>query len=507
MLQRVFYFSKPVYERDMNYEEFKKLSQPGWIIPVYRKLNADFITPVMAYLKLREAGKYSFLLESVIRGEQMGRYSFLSQDPYLIQKSNGAKTVLISDHKNSVHNEDFFTLLQHQLQDYELLQTEDLPRFTCGAVGFIGYEMAGRIEKLPAPKNDVIGADDAVLGYYDQLIAFDHLKNEVILIANVFVDKNSDDEQLFQDAQNRLDHLGDKLNRPLKETINFNVDWATETANFEKYDFLQAVEKAREYIFAGDIFQTVASQRFSVDYSGDAFQVYRTLRNINPSPYMYFLDFLDYQVIGSSPEPLIRARDNELEMIPIAGTRPRGKNHQEDEALAADLLKDPKELAEHVMLVDLGRNDLSRICEYGSVKVSDFQTIQKYSHVMHIISRVTGRLRTEFSVVDAFKATFPAGTVSGAPKIRAMEIINELEPEKRGIYSGAIGYFNYGGNMDLCIAIRTIVATKNRLYYQAGAGIVADSVPENEYQETLNKCRALRQAIEQAGVGIHDFVY
>jgi len=490
----------------MNYEEFKKLSRPGLIIPIYRKFNADFITPVMAYLKLREAGKQSFLLESVIKGEQLGRYSFLSQEPYLIQKFQNQKTITISDHKNKIHQEDFFSLLQHQLKDYELAQIENLPRFTCGAVGYIGYEMINLIEKLPAPKKDVIGAADALLGYYNQLIAFDHLKNEIILIANVFVDEDSDDYHLFQEAQNRLDHLQDKLNKPFNQTPKFNADWSTEAVNFHKEDFLKVVAKAKEYIFAGDIFQTVISQRFSIAYNGDPFQVYRALRNINPSPYMFYLDFLDYQVIGSSPEPLIRAEDNELEIIPIAGTRQRGKDKAEDNELARELLNDPKELAEHVMLVDLARNDIGRISRYGSVKVTDFKTIQKYSHVMHIISRVHGKLRPGLTVVDAFKAAFPAGTVSGAPKIRAMEIINELEPEKRGIYSGAIGYFNYGGNMDLCIAIRTIVAHKERMYYQAGAGIVADSVPENEYQETLNKCQALRRAIEQAAGGINDLI-
>jgi len=491
----------------MTYEEFEKLSRPGLIIPVYSNFNADFITPVIAYLKLREAGKYSFLLESVIKGEQLGRYSFLSQEPYLIQKFRDNKTITISDHKNKIQQEDFFALLQRQLQDYELLPSENLPRFTCGAVGYLGYEMIGQIEKLPAPKNDTIGMDDALLGFYNQLVAFDHLKNEVILIANVFVDEESDNQQLYQESQNRLDHLQDKLNRPIANNLNFIADFDTEEANFNRADFIEAVRKVKEYIFAGDIFQAVISQRFSVAYSGDSFQVYRTLRNINPSPYMFFLDFLDYQIIGSSPEPLIRAQDNELEIIPIAGTRRRGKNRTEDDQLAEELLNDPKELAEHVMLVDLARNDLGRVASYGSVKVHDFKTIQKYSHVMHIISRVQGRLRPGLTVVDAFKAAFPAGTVSGAPKIRAMEIINEIEPHKRGLYSSAVGYFNYGGNMDLCIGIRTIIAGKERMYYQAGAGIVADSNPASEYQETLNKCQALRRAIEQANGGIHDFIH
>ncbi len=491
----------------MNYEEFKNLSRPGVIIPVYRKYNADFITPVMAYLKLRESGKYSFLLESVVRGEQLGRYSFLSQDPFLILKSGNNQTILIHDHSNKVHREDFFTVLQNQLNRYELLQPENLPRFTSGAVGYCGYDMIGQIEKLPVSKKDVIGAADAIFGFYNHLVAFDHLKNEVILIVSVFIDSDTDTAKSFQVAQNRLDQLQSKLNRLVDFNPQFDTDLNSEKSNFTKRDFMKVIADAKRYIFSGDIFQTVLSQRFSVTYSGDPFQVYRALRNINPSPYMFYLDFRDYQIIGSSPEPLIRAEEGELEIIPIAGTRQRGASAVEDKKLALELLNDPKELAEHVMLVDLARNDLGRIAEYGSVKVHDFQTIQKYSHVMHIISRVRARLRAGLSVVDAFKSAFPAGTVSGAPKIRAMEIIHELEPEKRGIYSGAIGYFDYGGNMDLCIAIRTIVAGEGKLYYQAGAGIVADSIPENEYQETINKCKALRCAIEQAAGGINDFIY
>jgi anthranilate synthase component 1 len=288
---------------------------------------------------------------------------------------------------------------------------------------------------------------------------------------------------------------------------DFKVDWDSEQSNFKKENYKKAVEQTKEYIFAGDIFQGVISQRFSVKYQGDPFQVYRALRNINPSPYMFYLDFRDYQAIGSSPEPLIRAHDKSLEVIPIAGTRHRSTDPEKDKKLAEDLLNDPKELAEHVMLVDLARNDIGRIAEYGSVKVRDFKTIQRYSHVMHIISRVIGKLKSGFSVIDAFKSAFPAGTVSGAPKIRAMEIINELEPEKRGIYSGAVGYFDFRGNMDMCIAIRTLVANKERLFYQAGAGIVADSNPENEYQETVNKTGALRRAIQEADGGINDLIY
>jgi len=491
----------------MKFERFSSLARPKHIVPVYRKYNADFVTPVMAYLKLKEKGKFSFLLESVVRGEELGRYSFLGQAPYQIEKYKEGKTIFISGSKNKKYDENFFTVLGKFLQEYKMVTIPELPDFTCGAVGFIGYEMIGLIEKMPETKTDVIKNDDALMAFYDRLIAFDHLKNEIILIANVFVDEESDKEHLYDEALHRLDSLREKLNRPLQMENSFKVDWNSETSNFKKDKFEAAIEKTKEYIFAGDIFQGVISQRFSVAYKGDPFQVYRALRNINPSPYMFYLDFREYQVIGSSPEPLIRAQDRNLEVIPIAGTRRRSDDPEEDKALAEDLLNDPKELAEHVMLVDLARNDIGRIAEYGTVKVRDFKTIQRYSHVMHIISRVIGKLKPGLSVIDAFKSAFPAGTVSGAPKIRAMEIINELEPEKRGIYSGAVGYFDFRGNMDMCIAIRTLVANKERLFYQAGAGIVADSDPKSEYQETVNKTGALRRAIQEADGGINDLIY
>jgi anthranilate synthase component 1 len=491
----------------MNFEKFSELAKPKTIVPVFKKYNADFITPVMAYLKLREKGKYSFLLESVIRGEQLGRYSFAGLAPYLIQKYQAGKTIVTEGSRNRIENKDYFEVLGEKLKEYELINIPELPGFTCGAVGFVGYDMINLIEDLPDPKTDVIGNDDAIMCFYDHMVAFDHLKNEIILIANVFVDEGSDLLHLYDEVQHRLEFFREKLNRPLNVDHDFSVDWDNEASNFPEGGYKSAVEKTKEYIFAGDIFQGVISQRFSVPFKGDPFQVYRALRNINPSPYMFYLDFRDYQAIGSSPEPLIRAHSGELEVIPIAGTRRRGQSPEEDQVLAEDLLNDPKEVAEHVMLVDLARNDVGRISEYGTVKVHDFKTVQRYSHVMHIISRVVGRLKKGLTPIDAFKSAFPAGTVSGAPKIRAMEIINELEPEKRGIYSGAVGYFDFGGNMDMCIAIRTLVASRGKLFYQAGAGIVADSVPETEYQETINKTGALRRAIEQADGGIDDLIY
>ena len=491
----------------MTFEQFEKLAKPRTIVPVYRKLNADFITPVIAYLKIREEGSYSFLLESVEKGQQLGRYSFIGQQPFRVVSSLDSQTVIDEFNANHIAKNNYFSLLESYLKEYQSISVEGLPKFTCGVLGFVGYDMIRSIETLPEPKQDNIGSEDAVMAFYDNLVAFDHLKNEVILIANVFVDQDSHIPHLYRDGQRRLDQLLEKLNRSFSVELNFSASLDQFKSNFSESEFEEAVRQGKDHIYAGDIFQVVLSQRFEVAFSGDPFQVYRSLRTVNPSPYLYYLDFVGYQIIGSSPEPLIRAEKNNLEIIPIAGTRPRGNSSEEDNKLADSLLHDPKELAEHIMLVDLARNDMGRVSRHGSVKVSDFKTIERYSHVMHIISRVTGELKEGFTSVDAFKSAFPAGTVSGAPKIRAMEIIHELEKQKRGIYAGAIGYFDYSGNMDMCIAIRTIIAKDNKLYLQAGAGIVADSIPKNEYQETINKALALRMAIEKADEGIHDFIY
>jgi anthranilate synthase component 1 len=484
----------------VTYNEFQKLARPGRIIPVYRRLNADFLTPIMAYIKLRSKEQYSFLLESVIKGQHLGRYSFIGNAPLNVTQFN-----LPTNNNPKVG--DFFHQLQSQLHQYQSVTIEVLPRFTGGAVGFIGYDMIRQIEEIPYPDTDHIQIPDAVMAFYHDLIAFDHLKNQVILIVNTIVEEESNPKILFEQALHRLDQLTERLNTPFQPDIRFSADLHKLQGNFSQEAFKKIVLKAKEHIFAGDIFQVVLSQRMEVPFAGDSFQLYRSLRNINPSPYLFFLDFVDYQLIGSSPEPLIRVENREAEIIPIAGTRPRGNSPEEDQALSESLLNDPKEQAEHIMLVDLARNDMARVCEYGSVKVNDFRTIESYSHVMHIISRVNGKLKPQYDAIDAFKAAFPAGTVSGAPKIRAMEIINDLEKQKRGYYAGAIGYFDYNGNMDMCIAIRTLLTKDNKIYFQAGAGIVADSVPTSEYQETIDKGNALKSAIEQAAGGIHDFIH
>jgi anthranilate synthase component 1 len=491
----------------MTLEDFIKRARPGMIVPVYRKYNADFITPVAAYLKLRSKGALSFLLESALKGEQVGRYSFLGQNPYRVLISENDSTIIKYAASNSITDRNFFDVLKEELGKHQSMAEESLPSFTCGAVGYVGYDMIRTIENLPLPKTDTVGCEDAIMAFYDTLVAFDHLKNELIIIANTRISENADYARLFSDALNRITIIYEKLNQPAPPEQSFNAGLSEEQSNFERELFEKSVEDTQEHIFAGDIFQLVLSQKFNVPYNGDAFQVYRALRNINPSPYMFYLDFIDFQVIGSSPESVISAKGRELEIIPIAGTRPRGKTAAEDDHFAQSLLADPKEIAEHVMLVDLARNDMSRISEYGSVHVTDFKAIEKYSHVMHIISRVHGRLKPEFTAVDAYKAAFPAGTVTGAPKIRAMQIINELEPDKRGIYAGGIGYFDFSGNMDMAIAIRTMIAKNGKIYYQAGAGVVADSVSSHEYEETINKGKALRKAIEQASGGINGFIH
>ncbi|MCK4560320.1 MAG: chorismate-binding protein, partial [Calditrichia bacterium] len=329
----------------MTFEEFKNLAKPGYIVPVYRKINADFITPVMAYLKIRDRGNYSFLLESVEKGEQVGRYSFIGQNPYRVLVAEADKTIVKEYSHNHIITKDIFEVLKDELNKYQSMSIDGLPQFSCGTVGFIGYEMIRCIEDLPEPKKDVVKSDDAIMAFYDSLITFDHLRNEVILIANTFIDKDSDMSRLYQDAQNRLLILFEKLNRSLQIELNFSANIESEKSNFKKEDFKKAVEKSKEYIFTGDILQVVLSQKFQVEYSGDIFQVYRALRNINPSPYMFYLDFIDYQIIGSSPESVISSKDQQLEIIPIAGTRPRGQNAEEDNTHAKSLLADPKEIA------------------------------------------------------------------------------------------------------------------------------------------------------------------
>ncbi len=472
------------------------------VVPVARRLSADLLTPVAAYLALRRGGRYCFLLESVEGGEKIARYSFLGRNPYLVLQTQGDGAVITrtgNTSEEAVHA-DIFDALRDVAGEYTEIRLPHLPRFTGGAVGYCGYDAVRCIEQLPDELEDDIHLPVATWCFYDTVVAFDHVKHQILVISNMFLADASDIEgqeaRALEQIQNVVDDLQTR-DLVLPERIRMDADEMK--SNFAREDFLSAVQTAKELIRDGDIFQVVLSQRFSKEFSGDPFNLYRSLRQVNPSPYLFFLDYGDFAIVGSSPELLVRVENGRAETLPIAGTRPRGSTPEHDAELEADLLADPKERAEHVMLVDLGRNDLSRVCEEGSVKVDGFAFVERFSHVMHIVSSVSGRLAPGCDAIDALKACFPAGTVSGAPKVRAMEIIERLEPGRRGIYAGAVGYLDFSGNLDTCIAIRTMVIHEGKVHVQAGAGIVADSNPSAEFDETRNKAMALDHAIRLAG--------
>jgi anthranilate synthase component 1 len=484
----------------MKLVDFKNLANDYSAIPVYRRLMADVLTPVSLFLTLRDDARFPFLLESVEGGEQVARYSFLGRNPYQVLKYDGQGVTLESDGATAELGQSYFDALKELTTQYDEPEIPDLPRLSGGAVGFSSYDTVREIEQLGQVPEQDIDIPEAIWAFYDQIYAFDHVKQQVILIKTVLLDDETDDpvEKLYQDAQQQLDEMEQLIYQPKQATGSFSIYPDDLNSNIEEPEFEQMVEKAQEYIYEGDIFQVVLSQRFETDFSGDRFMLYRALRMVNPSPYLFFLDFDDFALVGSSPEVLVRVQDDTAQLLPIAGTRPRGETPEEDLELEKDLKNDPKEIAEHVMLVDLGRNDLSRVCKPATVKPVREQVIERYSHVMHIVSDVKGELAEDKTAVDALKYCFPAGTVSGAPKIRAMEIIDELEPTKRGPYAGAVGYFDFSGNMDTCIVIRTMLVTDSNVYIQAGAGIVADSDPKKEYEETKSKAGALVEALSVA---------
>jgi anthranilate synthase component 1 len=472
-------------------DEVKKLQSRGNVIPVYKSVIADFLTPVSAFLKLEKDRPYAFLLESVEGGETIARYSFLGGDPFLIKRYRDGQPA------------DFMQDIRTTMSRFTSVKLPNLPPFTGGAVGYFGYGMVRTIEEIPNSGTDDLGVDDAVLMFYKTVLAFDHLRHQIHIISNVIVDDSREPVDVqYAKAVEEIRRIEEVLRAPLEVpvTVAKEGDVAVRS-NFDKKDYLNAVSKAKEYIAAGDIFQVVLSQRFEVDLPASPFEIYRALRIVNPSPYMYYLKMPESSIVGSSPEMLVRVRDREVEYRPIAGTLPRGADEAADEALAEKLRDDEKERAEHIMLVDLGRNDLGRVSRYGSVRVEDLMFIERYSHVMHLVSSLKGDLREGVDRWDTLMACFPAGTVSGAPKVRAMEIIDELEPTRRGVYAGAVMYVDFSNNLDSCIAIRTLVVRGNKGYIQAGGGIVADSVPENEYMETVNKSRALLRAINLAQRG------
>jgi anthranilate synthase component 1 len=472
-------------------EQLRTFQSQGNVIPVYKSVIADFLTPVSAFLKLEKDKPYAFLLESIEGGERIARYSFLGVDPFLITRSRDGQPA------------NFIESLRATMDRFKSVKLPNLPPFTGGAVGYFGYDMVRTIEDIPNTGVDDLSLDDAVLMFYKTVLAFDHLRHQIHIISNVVVDESQESVELqYQKAIEEIGKIEKLLRAPLEiPLMTLDERDVVVRSNFEKKDYLGAVAKAKEYIAAGDIFQVVLSQRFEVDLAISPFEIYRALRVVNPSPYMYFLKMPETTIVGASPEMLVRVRDREIEYRPIAGTVPRGASNAEDEANAETLRKDEKERAEHIMLVDLGRNDLGRVSQYGTVRVEELMFIEKYSHVMHLVSSLHGELRKDVDRWDALMACFPAGTVSGAPKVRAMEIIDELEPTKRSVYAGAVMYADFSNNLDSCIAIRTLVVRGNKGYIQAGGGIVADSVPESEYMETINKSRALIRAINLAQRG------
>lgn len=487
------------------FPEFKTLTQDGNLIPIYAEILADMETPVSAFKKI-DNGKLSFLLESVEGGEKWARYSFLGSGAGTVfrTKSNHYEVVKNGCVIDSGDSADPIGVLKALMAQFQPVMVSGLPRFNGGAVGYLGYDMVRYVETLPNANPATIGAYDSCFLFTDTILIFDNRLQKIKVVCNVSVDNDTDLEAAYADGVDKIKGLIDKLRTPLSRRISkpLSLEPSQLIPNFTPVDFKKAVEKCKEYVRSGDVIQTVLSQRFSAPLRVDPFDIYRSLRTINPSPYMFFLRFGSTLVVGASPEVLVRKEDNIVEVRPIAGTLPRGVGTEEDLRLEQELLSDPKELAEHIMLVDLGRNDLGRICKTGSVEVSEFKMIEKYSHVMHIVSNVRGCLDDDYDAFDTFKATFPAGTLTGAPKIRAMQIIDELEPQRREIYGGAVGYFSYSGNMDLAIAIRTLVIHDNMIHLQAGAGIVADSDPQSEYEETINKAKGVMKAIEMAERGL-----
>ena len=497
-------------------DEFEKLAKRGNLIPVYREVLADMETPVSTFRKIEEGSDYSFLLESVERGEKIGRYSFLGSDPKILLKGKGKEVDLIVE-----GDEDIFTsadetpleVLRKIMKHYKPVVNEDLPPFIGGAVGYISYDAVRYFQSIPNKNNDDLHIPDVFFMITDSIVLFDHVKHKMLIVANAYTGNSP--EKSYEEAIHKIDIIYAKLKyfnalrhepeesdeEEIKSDPHRNTPESIQS-NFTCEAFEQAVDRCKEYILAGDAFQIVLSQRLERTIQCDPFDIYRSLRTINPSPYMFYLKFGNLRLIGSSPEILVRLDGDKVNVRPIAGTRPRGKTTQEDMQLEKDLLADPKERAEHIMLVDLGRNDVGRVSKFGTVQVDDLMSIERYSHVMHIVSNVIGEINQGMDAFDVLAACFPAGTVSGAPKVRAMEIIDEFENIRRGPYAGSVGYFSFHGNLDSCITIRTIIVKDDKAYVQSGAGIVADSIPHQEYQETLNKAKGMIKAIEMAENGL-----
>jgi anthranilate synthase component 1 len=483
----------------MDFNEFEQLAKQYNLIPVYEKITADLLTPVLAYLKIREPNVQSFLLESVEGVESFGRYSFIGKKPEKIIFNFGQRLHIGEKDKFTIYSENIFDYIRREISGVNAARIDDLPFFTSGIVGYFGYENISLIENVIKFDSDNEDNPDSIFGVYNTFLAFDHYKHQIILITNVHITPETDLPSAYSKAKKILSDLRKELSKPVTYKSNFSLT-SEVSENISDEEFHQQVLGCKQNILEGDIFQIVLSKRFSAGYEGDLLNVYRALRIINPSPYMYFLEFNDgLSILGTSPENLVKVKNGTVETMPIAGTRKRGKNIIEDNEMENDLLNDPKELAEHVMLLDLGRNDLGRVCEYNTINIPQQMTVHKYSHVMHLVSRVEGKLAENKDCIDAFCSCFPAGTVTGAPKIRAIQLINKYENIKRNIYAGSIGYIDLSGNLDMCITIRTLFAKNNIVSWQAGAGIVADSIPELESKEIKNKSRVMFNALKYAG--------
>ena len=486
----------------LTFNEFQDLAQECTTIPVYKHILADMLTPVAAWGHLSKKAEYAFLLESVEKGNQYSRYSYVGINPQKILMHKDGHTSITENGQSINVNTPFLDLLREIQSKYNMVKLPEIPSFTGGLVGYLGYETIAWIEDIPTHNESQLNVPDSVFMLFEDMIAFDHLKGSALVISNVKVDPNHDLKEKFDEAHLRVDAIGELLHSDVNYQTPVRVEQSTVSSNFDQVSFESAVLKAKEHIKDGDIFQLVLSQRFERQTSVEPTTLYRALRTINPSPYMFHLKIKDFDIIGASPELLVKVEDGIVEIRPIAGTRQRGETDEEDKALAEDLINDEKECAEHLMLLDLGRNDVGRVSEYGSVTIPENMVIENYSHVMHIVSDVKGKLAEDKDPFDALMSGFPAGTVTGAPKIRAMEIIHELEPNRRDIYSGAVGFFDFTGNVNTCITIRTMIMKNGSVHFQSGAGIVHDSDPTKEFDETVNKAKAIMAAIDFAEKGL-----
>lgn len=501
-----------------SFAEFERLAHQGNVVPVYRTVVADLLSPVSAFLKLAPQSvattsararpdskrSYSFLLESVEGGERVGRYTFFGKDPFQIVSCRGNRITLVRGSRAANESGNIFAYLRHVGARYRSVQVPGLPPFTAGAVGFLSYEAVRGLERLPPRVEADVDLEDAVFMYFSSLVAFDHVQHRLFLIANVLTEEGPGSlRKKYEAAILQLELLERSLQRPFR-LQHFRPPRSPlhPRANMTRQRYEAMVERAKEYIRAGDVFQVVISQRLTVPVRVPPFEIYRALRIVNPSPYMYFLRLGDATILGSSPEMLVKVSGREVEYRPIAGTRPRGKTEEEDQRLEKELRASEKECAEHIMLVDLGRNDVGRVSEFSTVRPKEIMFVERYSHVMHLVSSIQGKLRPDADSYAALAACFPAGTLTGAPKVRAMEIIDELEPTRRGLYGGSVLYLDFSGNLNSCIVIRTVLIKNGSAYLQAGAGIVADSDPAMEYEESMNKAKAMLKAFEMAEKGL-----